>query len=293
MRKWGVNWTNLKKELGSEESGDIASKLRNKIDGNNRQASYADVRAAVAERRDRERSSAAGEEGDLGCAPSLENDTRDRCEDETHSDPPGNQQAGKHGLASAAVISNKASPSVPRINTDTDVTDILEEGVRLIPIRAQPQAKVMMIPGIHASHRGEVMSMGYVAPQPHVLSETVKSKNPTIQSVYRLWSRPVGMDHVSGKATESEMDISTSLSPSQTHKPIQQNPPPLPPRKLPGISSLLNEAEIPESTGTSKAEGDEKLELVPDDRSVHAATLTTSNMDVPPPLPPRRLSSTA
>ena len=294
MRKWGVNWTNLKKELGSEESGDIASKLRNKMDGNkNRRASYASVRAAVAERRDRERSTATGEEGDLGRAPSLENGAKDSCEDETHSNPLDNQQTGKHCLASSAVTSNKASPSVSRINTDTDATDILEDGARPIPIRAQPQAKVMMIPGIHASHRGEVMSMGSVPPQPNVLSETVKLKNPTIQSVYRLWSRPVGMDqnlHASGKATGSETDISTSPSPSQTHKLIQRSPPPLPPRKFPGTSSLLNEAAILESTGTSKAE---ELESVSYDRIVHGATLTTSSIDVPPPLPPRHLSSTA
>jgi len=294
MRRWGINWTNMKKEIGPEESGDIASKPRDKMDGNNnRRASYADVRAAVVERRDRERSSATGEEGDLGHAPSLENDTKDSCEDEIHSNPSGNQQVGKHCLASSTVTSNKASPSVSRINTDTNATDILEDGVRPIPIRAQPQAKVMMIPGIHASHRGEVMSMGYVAPQPDVLSETVKLKNPTIQSVYRLWSRPVSLDqnlHVSGKATGSETDLSTPL---QTHKLIQQSPPPLPPRKFPGTSSLLNEAEIPESTGTSKAEGDEKPESVSYDRIRHAATLTTSSIDVPPPLPPRRLSSTA
>ena len=292
MRKWGVNWTYLKKEPGSEE---IASKMRSKMDGdNNKRANYVEVHAAVIERQERERSSAAEEEGDMGHASSLEDVTKHDHKSEIQLNPPGKQQARKHSLTSTPAASNKSLLSVPRVDTDTDATDISEDVARPVPIQAQPQAKVMMIPGIHASHRGEVMSMGNVAPQPSVLSGSLKSKNPTIQSMYQLWNRPAGMDqnlHVSGKATGSEADIPLSLSPSQTSKLMQRTPPPLPPRKFPGTSSLLNETEIPESIGTTKAEGE--LVSFSDDTTVHTTTLTISSIDAPPPLPPRRLSSTA
>ncbi|KAF5352406.1 hypothetical protein D9756_005827 [Leucocoprinus leucothites] len=304
MRKWGVNWTNLKKEFNSEENGDIASKLRSKMDGSsNKRASYAEVRAAVAERRERERSSGAEEEGSSSRSTSP---GEEGARNETQPNlPTGQQQAGKRSFTSPVIASKKSLPSVSRVNTDIDATDdISEDEVRPTPIQAQPQAKTMTIPGIHASHKGEVMSMGYVAPQPSLLSESVKSKNPAIQSVYRLWRNPVdaGEDTtVSGKRTGSEVEAPQSPPASQASRLVQQTPPPLPPRRAHGASPHLNWEEHPgisQSVETAKVSGYEVEldEQLSDEVKVNAGTLEStisSNENAPPPLPPRRISSTA
>ncbi|KXN88919.1 hypothetical protein AN958_06790 [Leucoagaricus sp. SymC.cos] len=315
MRKWGVNWSNLKKELSSEENGDIASKLRNKIDGSSsKRGSYAEVRAAVVERRERERGPAAEEEGVSNRSPSPEDGAKDKSvvSDESELNASSaSQQVGKR-LFTPVLAPKKSLPSVSRVNVDIDATDdISEDEIRPAPIQAQPQAKTMTIPGIHASHKGEVMSMGYVAPQPSLLSDSVKAKNPAIQSVYRLWRNPVSSGQSSdvpesGKTTMAEARPAESPPGPQTHGTAQQTPPPLPPRRVSGASPHLNgpekQSEIMFSTEAEDVsnrdilESDEEIgsmssEVTQNDTTLRSTATTSPN--APPPLPPRRISSPA
>jgi len=142
------------------------------------------------------------------------------------------------GLSTPRLSSKKSMSSIDR-ELDAPELPVTEETVKSPPIHVQPQAKTMSIPGIHASHRGEVQSMGYVAPQvqltPTGPSENVL-KNSTIQSVYRLWKTPSGS--IEPETTEARAlsgDSSAAVTPplassQQVKKPT---PPPLPPRSSP------------------------------------------------------------
>ncbi|KAI0043525.1 hypothetical protein FA95DRAFT_1597905, partial [Auriscalpium vulgare] len=101
------------------------------------------------------------------------------------------------------------------------------------PIRQQPaQARTMTIPGIHASHKGEVQAMGYVppAPQPAPPTESVLS---SVQGVYRLWKQNASAE---SQVLDAQASDAASSSSSTTvggeAQPVSPRlvPPPLPPR---------------------------------------------------------------
>jgi hypothetical protein len=304
MRKWGASWSTLKKELNSEENSNLTSKLRGKAEVAGKRSSYAEVRAAVSERRERERSSQTDEDSkssrSVSPAPVAEPPCKETVEGANMASGSVFQMPGK-AFAVPFLTSGKSLPSPPK--TDIDVaSDLSDDDTRPVPIQAQPQAKTMTIPGIHASHKGEVMSMGYVAPPSILTLNGTKPRNPAMQSVYRLWRNPAGNGHetdvvASARQTETLSgmpDINVSQLESSANEVV---PPPLPPRRDSGPLSrsddrdqlavdLMEEGRVVASSG--EGVGLLSGEAVPDSLSIPTATTAT-----PPPLPPRRISSSA
>lgn len=222
MKKWSANWANLKKG-GSEEPASGAD------DGRVKGSSFAEIRRHVEERQkatnppghsmgtnetssssttDRgspsprpqgeSRKSSVSRRSSLG-PPSTSNP------DPVRGPPPltSNPESVSHS-ANQDELADRDDSFADR-EPETDVSPLAPTPQ---PIYTQPSApRMMMIPGIHASHRGEVQSMGYVAPTPEPTEPKLKAQ--AIQSVYRLWKNPG-----SGQATSS-----TSKEPAEPPHP--------------------------------------------------------------------------
>ncbi|KAI5124141.1 hypothetical protein M0805_000952 [Coniferiporia weirii] len=188
--------------------------------------------------------------------------------------------------------SNRSAPSPPKVTAETHSVDnamhgqtahgsnfsiLPEVSVLAPPIKTQPsQGATMTIPGIHASHRGDVMSYGYVPPAPLA---TVPSEGksrapaipPTIQSVYRLFKNPASGATV---PQQRQQEHSPSFSTTSAEYPRQSGEPP---QRL----MEANNDIVP-------------LSLSPLLSTVSADKTTASvNANLPPPLPPRSLPSPA
>ncbi|EMD32519.1 hypothetical protein CERSUDRAFT_87837 [Gelatoporia subvermispora B] len=188
MRKWGMNW-GAKRENGNgnnigggtdERSTESAQGDRERMDDSRAhrvRPSYAEVRAHVAHRKERERvdpgdASANAEQSSSGPIPIPQSDRGK----EVSPSPPSSHDA--HLLAptysSGASVSPSVSPrpesrSVSPMHRTESLPPLAPDEPEQppSPIHTQPPPpKSMTIPGIHASHRGEVMSLGY-APPPH------------------------------------------------------------------------------------------------------------------------------
>ncbi|KAI8981191.1 hypothetical protein BD414DRAFT_419593 [Trametes punicea] len=274
MRKWGVNWANFRRDSATTGSAPAPDDVPDAGHGDQRRVdsraqvgrpSYAEVRAAVEERRERERAP-LGEASSRSNQPASEpisvpQGGKDKETQRVESNAPANASlstgADERALARSTSPSGlpvERSQSHASTSSRESASQILgiapEEPDRPpLPIHTQPPPpKTMTIPGIHASHRGEVMSMGYVAPPP----APQESKKAPLQSVYRLWKNPgaanstrsepapVSQTGFSGRdqdlapptqAQGSEGGSSSSpppsSSPPQAPRPV---PPPLPPR---------------------------------------------------------------
>lgn len=334
MRKWGVNWAGfIKKDeglspprLGSSLEDNYAHKAR---------ASYAEIKAAVTERKERERMAQIGDSSDtlqLSSHSATDKPARTRAlsspNEIIHSDTSVNPSAVH--LSAPRLSSKRSTSSLGRVNAELDAQElaITEEPVKS-PIHIQPQAKTMSIPGIHASHRGEVQSMGYVAPQPQPApagpSENILIKNPTIQSVYRLWKTPSGS---AGSESETRVfsgdSLATVTTPLIPQAAVKPTPPPLPPRSSSiAIPRTGSETSVDVfSSPSSSASQALKTIVLKDERSRRASiefaltaplsgssnpaptldqegfsmpletTATGTKGNLPPPLPPRRTPTT-
>jgi hypothetical protein len=371
MRKWGVNWGGLRRDGGGsntthDDTPDVGpSESRNRIDNNNSQrnkGSYADVRAAVAERKEREKnnqvdSSAASlpvaipEGGRIkvrsvsvssGMSPGTVQVHPPSPSFSAVSTPPsphalstqssGSPEGGTPPKVSATSMSRSTtgSQSNDPFSKDRDALEGDSRPAALpLPIHTQPShAKTMIIPGIHASHRGEVMSMGFVAPSPPPSAEN-KIKAPAIQSVYRLWKSPT----LSGQQ-QQELDtelsqqltsspeqnrdvVPLSLNPeSSSHPPARPIPPPLPPRSntsgttrarpetpptveraqpaSPASEALKSIATKDENKRNGSRDGAEPIASLSNSSSHDdIAGKSSAVSETKPPLPPRRLSTSA
>ncbi|PCH34117.1 hypothetical protein WOLCODRAFT_94861 [Wolfiporia cocos MD-104 SS10] len=289
MRKWGVNWSGLRKDSGGNGHAAAASSSDDVPDGapnahqrsesrsHRPRQSYADVRASVEHRRERERvppREHATLGGDLRSEPILvpqaaadKGKERTRSTSPSPAHAPGGSPASSY-YGSALPAPDQAStasgspqprsvspaPSHALARTDSgksaksaksasaaDVVPPPEDETPHSPIHTQPpQARTMTIPGIHASHRGEVMSLGYAPPPP------VPERKPGIQSVYRLWKNPGAPQTQPQTQTQTQAGFSgrdedappaaqdAPQSEPQTPTPAVVSPrpvpPPLPPR---------------------------------------------------------------
>ncbi|KAF7313824.1 SMP-LTD domain-containing protein [Mycena chlorophos] len=257
FRKWGANWSGLRKDREKDpnsvedvsDSGSLISRLRPDRENNSNgsvshkaRQSYAEVRAAVAERRGRERGDGNTTPEPPATATSIPIPTPEIRERATTMLP------GRPPNGFTSLIPRSVSDAVPRPGTpppQPPAGPVPPPQESPLPIHVQPQAKSMVIPGIHAKNRNEVMSMGYVAPAPETPPDS-RAKNPAIQSMYRLWKSPTAPAsttassgdatpiEASSSQTQSDADVSplahlTPLpNPDSSPRPT---PPPLPPRK--------------------------------------------------------------
>lgn len=302
MRKWSANWSAFKRDhIGNHVNAEDS------VDGNpqdndalftfpSKGRNYADIRAAVANRKDENRISSSLERPGESASMPIDIPRRTRQDDDIadHSRSrsssasrdqdvamSSSSQASPRGPSLLRKDSKRSAPSPPELTTETHSTDTSrQQGARPIlvsssppiqapPIKTQPsQAAGMTIPGIHASHRGEVMSMGYVAPSPTSTPGTdtrsrTTSIQPTIQSMYKLFRSPTATGGFLQRQTDSPSKLSGSNSPEPVPQQLpitecvvessssapgqatEQNetsalklaPPPLPPRLLPNASS--------------------------------------------------------
>ncbi|KAH9858274.1 hypothetical protein C2E23DRAFT_769926 [Lenzites betulinus] len=284
MRKWGVNWGNFRRDSPStapapaaaatataapEEVPDAGHGDQRRIDSRTpvTRPSYAEVRAAVAERRERDRtpfgersnqqqlsaepipvpSDAADQEGTpAGASTSPATQGQGLLTASSPAATGTDEAHGARSVSSPAVLPVERSDS--HVSTSSREVQALSLGLALAPeeperppspIHTQPPPpKTMTIPGIHASHRGEVMSMGYVPPpQPPAL----EPKKAPLQSVYRLWKNPGAAASASpGSSTGRPVSQTGFSGRDQDSAPSSEDgeneaaaPPPPPPRPVP------------------------------------------------------------
>ena len=332
VRKWTVSWNGLKKGRDSNatlsEDAREDSRARSTTTSPNVKSNYADIRAAVDGRRDRERRSSdtpsapisvpdRGHKGRTGSVSSShERQESSFSSSQAESSPASSFVGGSIDFpADETALPEQPVNQLPTIDVDGAQVDLGEAGpptpvaLPLRPIQSQPsQGKTMTIPGIHARNRGEVMSMGYVPPSP-----PAAEAKTGVSSVYRLWkhspasqSDPASRDdEQAGPRSPPILNVdgaeTTTSPPATAPRPTA---PPLPPRSPTSLRPLPR-ARVP--SGASPA-SEALMSIVSRDEQCRAgseggdggdsgATTLTPNPPGPagpkPPLPARKIHASA
>jgi hypothetical protein len=256
MKKWSANWNAMRRDA-SDDSPDGGVHDRNTSDSNtqNQRASYVNVRRKADERQRTVSVNEAGRPQPID--PNVNEIAISYTPREHRRGSRSASGSGSHveDSSSHTESSVPASSDAQEGSASTEVPVAPDDPLRevemtSVPIYTQPpQARTMTIPGIHASHRGEVMSMGYVAAS--VPAPESKPKTPAIQSVYRLWKNPGSSSEQSqeqeleafGRAKESESVPGPKLPPRMV-------PPPLPPRSVSTTATRPTETGRPSSVSS-------------------------------------------
>ena len=317
MRKWTVNWGGLKKDRDSSvgSSANTEDGRDSKPRSTSVKSSYAEIRAAVDGRKEKDRRSSEvspapiripdrGHKGRTGSVSSLHNPQGSSLSSsQTESSMVRPSSAGW----SADPWVDETSPEQPPPVIDVDETQLDsgdvngEEPTPTMtvlppqPIQSQPsQGKTMTIPAIHERNRGEVMSMGYVPPSP-----PAPEAKTGVTGVYRLWkSSPVTQfeqldgngdaehagPHSAPILTADSAETFPEPTPPSTARP---RAPPLPPRTLtslhpiPADPSTLSPASAALKSITSRDE---------EGRAQEGIEVSSPPPASPkPPLPPRKI----
>lgn len=323
MRKWGVNWSGLRKDSTNSTHGeDVAdgasapqndTRLRANSAAHRSRPSYAEVRAAV-ERRHQESSLGADLRSDpISIPQGGKGKERARSVSPSPAEGGGSSSGGGSPYLAPppSILSHKpdsrsSSPTFERTASGHSVVGLMPEESEErppAPIHTQPpQAKTMTIPGIHASHRGEVMSMGYAPPPPP--ASPPEQKKPAIQSVYRLWNKnpsqtsrgtespPVavtqtetgfaGRDQDAPAASAAAVAATSDAQAQPEVVSPRPVPPPLPPRSISGTLGKASGASAAvQGAGAGPSAASAALQsIVSKDRSKRAS------LEPPPPSGP-------
>ncbi|KAJ3879698.1 hypothetical protein F5051DRAFT_193041 [Lentinula edodes] len=407
MRKWGMKWGGMNKpspgsssnsshedmpdhDTVGESSGLTHSRSRTmsalggaSSNSQKTRASYAEVRAAVAERKGRvehsqELSPSRSLTPSATSTPIAIPPNKNLSSQNTEFSDNGLVSSSGSSVSSSSVRGSSSYPNKPILDSDGGASDMHNQIMSVsssasnsssttstkssvdeaklssrshvnpdvsidevapahAPIHVQPQAKTMSIPGIHASHRGEVMSLGYVPPSlqedktkdkqrgrttsqgSSTLSNLSSlgassmgslSKNPKLQSMYRLWKQAASNNSNSENhgLAEDAAASSTSLSP-ETDLPSTSNgtlsqpdlsviqaapvlpasmtslskrvpPPPLPPRPSPVTISPSRPPPLPARTPSSAG-----LASLTNSSSISQQSPNLSSQSLMPPQP--------
>jgi hypothetical protein len=329
VRKWTVNWGGLKRDRDSvAASPEDTRDPRVRSASQKVKSSYAEIRAAVDERRDKDRRSSEGSSVPI---PIPDPGHRERADSmsSTHNAQPSSLSSSLAGSSllpsstgSAGRWADEVSPPEPSsmrppaIDIDgmpldeppVDSQDVNGMGpvpVTVIspptplpprPIQSQPsKGKTMTIPGIHVRHRGEVMSMGYVPPSP-----PAPETKAGVSSVYRLWKHsPAGQsEHGDGDVERASSHSPPVLSADSAETTPEPSPtittrPQAPP--LPARTPTLSHSVPSDTSSVSPASAALKSIVSRDEecRTHDGEGIEASNppaaVGPKPPLPPRKI----
>jgi hypothetical protein len=333
MRKWTVNWGGLKKDRDSSVASSAnvqdGQDSKPRSTSHTMKSSYAEIRAAVDGRKEKERGSSEGPSTPIsipdgghrertGSVSSMNNphgSSLSSSSQESSMAPPSSAGWSVDPWVdeTSSELASQPPPAIDVDGTPLESEDVNGEGpapatttltptLPQRPIQSQPpQGKTMTIPGIHARNRGEVMSMGYVPPSP-----PAPEAKTGVSSVYRLWKHsPVSpSEQLDGDADAEHAGLHsppvltadsalTSGEPTPTDI-TRPHAPPLPPRTPTPLHSIPSDSSrLSSASAALKTIASRDEESRTQDGEGVEASSSPAPASPKPPLPPRKIHAPA